>query len=122
MNAHAFNIEALTPAEAEAVAGALCLIADGLTVTAARPGFRPLVKRRVDDTIQHLIAVSDWLSGDADLEPENDDEPYLGWGERGPRGIEPDHDRESDAGDEPEIENEHGGDVQDECHDPCEGL
>lgn len=105
MNAHTpLPIETLTPVEADGIASVLRMIADALTLTASQPGYRPLVKRRIDDTVQQLIEVSDWLSGDADLEPDNDDEPSLGWAsDRGPTAWDSTDDREQDVGDEAEA-------------------
>ncbi|WP_375460008.1 hypothetical protein [uncultured Enterovirga sp.] len=61
-----------------------------------------LLKREaLEAHVERLIALLDMLDGDVDLEPDNDDEPSLGW----PEGVAAKtwtslDDREQDAGDE----------------------
>jgi hypothetical protein len=69
----------------------------------------------IGTTIERLIAALDTLDGDENLEATGDDEQSHGWtGEgRGTVGL----DNTACHDDEREVENEHGGDIQDEPHD-----
>ncbi len=37
------------------------------------------LRKRTEAAIEALVAMLDELDGDPDLEPDNDDEPWLGW-------------------------------------------
>ncbi|MGU3665050.1 hypothetical protein ACLBX9_12790 [Methylobacterium sp. A49B] len=86
------------------------------------------LRRRIADRIEADLALLDALDGDPDSEPSlGAPEPVIGSGfGLGPRVLTDQErwaegsadDREQDAGDEREEENEHGGDIQDEPHDP----
>lgn len=39
---------------------------------------QPGTRRRIEQTIERLISMLDFIDGDPDLEPDNDDEPSLG--------------------------------------------
>lgn len=41
---------------------------------------RPTIRQQAEDAIERLIALLDELDGDADLEPNGDLEPSLGFG------------------------------------------
>lgn len=64
-------------------------------------------RARIEREIDRLIELLDVIDGDLDLEPS------LGWPEDGP-----DHLAENVTQDDREEEDEHGGDVVDEPHDP----
>lgn len=67
-----------------------------------------LAKRaRIEREIDRLIELLDAIDGDLDLEP------HLGWPEVGPDEI-----AMESSHDDREEEDEHGGDVVDEPHDP----
>ena len=83
--------------------------------------WRKSVERRLNellDAAMALITELDLMEVDPDLEETGDDEPTLGWtGEgRGTTGLDMNvcHD------DEREVEDENGGDIQDEPHDDNE--
>ncbi|TGP27369.1 hypothetical protein EN875_034070 [Mesorhizobium sp. M2D.F.Ca.ET.232.01.1.1] len=68
------------------------------------------------DKATALITALDVMEADSeDLEDGADAEPWLGWGERGPRFMSswPDDGRGSPH-DDRELEDEHGGDINDE--------
>lgn len=68
------------------------------------------------DKATALITALDCMEADSeDLEDGADAEPWLGWGERGPRFMAswPDDGRGSPH-DDRELEDEHGGDINDE--------
>lgn len=58
----------------------------------------PKDRLQLSTTIEQLINMLDDLGPDADLEPDLDGEPWLGWTERG-QGASDDDDREADAAD-----------------------
>lgn len=94
----------LDPITADAVASVLRMVTNQLNLTAAKPDYAPLVRRRLRDAVGHLIELCDALDGDCDLEATNDDEPSLGWAsDRGPTAWDSTDDRERDVGDEPEA-------------------
>lgn len=63
------------------------------------------LRSRVEGAIAALIDLVDSLDPDPDLEPDNDDEPSLGWCDGKCEGRYGDTDeREADAGDECEID------------------
>lgn len=73
----------------------------------------PALRRRLEATVEQLIALLDEVDGDTDLEPNNDNEPMLGWVDRGPYAWEATDDREAedehdeDGGDrEPDVDDE----------------
>lgn len=70
----------------------------------------PMARRQIEDTIERLLALLDQADGDADLEPDNDDEPSLGWTYRFDGApVSP----AADGGDDRELEDENdedGGD------------
>lgn len=68
------------------------------------------VRRHIEGEIERLIAMLDLLDTDPDLEPDNDNEPWLGW----PEGIGVPKEC-SASGDDREVEDEN-----DEESDPCE--
>ncbi|RUV41056.1 MAG: hypothetical protein EOQ55_00560 [Mesorhizobium sp.] len=69
---------------------------DFLPLTVAR-------RRRIERTIDALLALLDEADGEPDLESTGDEEPYLaGW---------------SGTNEDLEGENEHGGNILDEPHD-----
>lgn len=45
------------------------------------------LRRRMEAAIDSMLALLDELDGDPDLEPDNDDEPSLGWPANGPRAL-----------------------------------
>ena len=67
---------------------------------------RPTIRQQAEDAIERLIALLDELDGDADLEPNGDLEPSLGFGialNRFGRWHYVTDDREgNDASDEPD--------------------
>jgi hypothetical protein len=44
----------------------------------------PQTRRSIEDAIERLVALLDQFDGEPDFEPANDDEPSIGWVERGP--------------------------------------
>lgn len=54
------------------------------------------LRRRTESAIDALLALLDELDSDPDLEPDNDDEPALGWPQDGPQSLcqDPGDDRE----------------------------
>lgn len=64
-------------------------------------------RARIEHEIDRLIELLDEIDGDLDLEPS------LGWPEAGPDELPTDF-----SHDDREEEDEHGGDVADEPHDP----
>lgn len=65
----------------------------------------PRLRRRMEAAIETLLATLDALDGDTDFEPANDDEPNLGWNDRGLHGDN--DDREADDDDrEPDVDDE----------------
>ena len=46
--------------------------------------FDPTVRRSIEDEIERLISLLDFLSPDPDLEDCADGEPWLSWPEEGP--------------------------------------
>ena len=86
------------------------------------------LRRRIADRIEADLALLDALDGDPDVEPSlGAPEPIItsGWGRDRCQHSDQAHwaaggtdEREDDAGDNREEENEHGGDIQDEPHDP----
>lgn len=72
----------------------------------------PALRRRLEQTIEHLIALLDSYDGDTDTEESGDSEPSLGWplqgitalrdGSYDDREAEPEHD-EDGADDEPTM-------------------
>jgi hypothetical protein len=71
----------------------------------------PALRREIEATVEHLIAMLDRFDGDENVEDGGDNEPSLGWTEReaGSPRYHPCDDREE--------EDEHGGDILDERHD-----
>jgi hypothetical protein len=69
----------------------------------------PAMRKRLEATIESLIALMDEIAGDPDLEETGDDEESLGWTERGPGSLGSDggDDREADDSDD-----EDGGDSE----------
>ena len=86
------------------------------------------LRRRIADRIEADLALLDALDGDPDAEPSlGAPEPIIpvGYGHVRCAATDQAHwadgaadDREQDAGDEREEEDEHGGDILDEPHDP----
>lgn len=118
------------PATVAAVPGRGSTIKDGTVTmnstnnTTAAPAAASRKRRReVEAHIESLIDLLDTMDGDPDFEDGGDLEPDLGAAERHPGifwGIDGGHTQERWAdgiNDGREIENEHGGDVQDEPHD-----
>lgn len=72
----------------------------------------PMQRASLEAKIEELIALLDLLDGDADLEPDNDNEPSLGWSDMESRyGCQADPHGEDDR--ELEDENdEDGGDTE----------
>ncbi|TGP33336.1 MULTISPECIES: hypothetical protein [unclassified Mesorhizobium] len=68
------------------------------------------------DKATALITALDVMEADSeDLEDGADAEPWLGWGERGPRGtVAWQGDKRGSMDDDRELEDEHGGDIIDE--------
>jgi hypothetical protein len=77
----------------------------------------PPARRIIEDAIERLLAMLDEMEPDPDYEPENDDEPSLGWPEDRPGSGEGRRLAATACPDECEVEDEHGGDIQDEPHD-----
>lgn len=71
----------------------------------------PMLRKQIEATMEHLVAILDRFDGDENLEDGVDGEPSLGWAEMEARypHYHPCDDREE--------ENEHGGDILDEPHD-----
>jgi hypothetical protein len=74
----------------------------------------PSLRARIENTIDHLVALLDTLDGDSDFEPANDDEPSFGWsysfdGAPLPSAADRGDDRELDPADD-----EDGGDLEPE--------
>jgi hypothetical protein len=77
--------------------------------------WRKAIEARLNELLDQsfaLITALDMMEVDPDFELTGDEEPSLGWGERGPSTIS--HDA---ANDDREAEDEHGGDILDEPHD-----
>ncbi|MGX5800237.1 hypothetical protein ACWGS9_03240 [Bradyrhizobium sp. Arg314] len=73
------------------------------------------------DKATALITALDLMEIDCDLEDGADAEPWLGWGERGPKTLSSVFlDGRGSAYDDRELEDEHGGDINDEPHDSDE--
>ncbi|RWL45275.1 MAG: hypothetical protein EOR60_15125 [Mesorhizobium sp.] len=67
------------------------------------------------DRATALITALDLMEIDCDLEDGADAEPSVGWGERGPRGpVAWQVDKRGSMDDDRELEDEHGGDINDE--------
>ena len=49
------------------------------SVAAHRAAMSPDLRRSIEATIEALIELLDFADGDADLEPDADGEPSLGW-------------------------------------------
>jgi hypothetical protein len=63
----------------------------------------PGMRKRLEATVESLIALLDEIAGDPDLEEAGDEEPSLGWPERGPAALwkdVPQDDREADDSDD----------------------
>lgn len=77
----------------------------------------PMQRASLEAKIEELIGLLDLLDGDADLEPDSDSEPSLGWPEAGAAGLAPvlEHDdRElEDENDEDGADTEPNGDEAD---------
>lgn len=71
----------------------------------------PSLRREIEATVEHLIAILDRFDGDENVEDAGDYEPSLGWTEREASCL---HYRSCD---DREEENEHGGNILDEPHD-----
>ncbi|TIV39592.1 MAG: hypothetical protein E5V99_04365 [Mesorhizobium sp.] len=72
------------------------------------------------DRATALITALDLMEADCDLEDGADAEPWLGWGERGPGSVVPWNDGRGSPHDDRELEDEHGGDINDEPQDDDE--
>ncbi|MCH4560329.1 hypothetical protein [Mesorhizobium jarvisii] len=79
----------------------------------------PLTDRKaIAASIEQLIDMLDAMSPDPDLEDGADNEPSLGWTDRGPQATSNVFlDGRGSAYDDREEENEHGGDILDQPHD-----
>lgn len=103
MSTYTVNLPA---APAVPLAGILQFGEDGVLRVAMRPDDR----RAIAGAVDRLIALLDALDGDADLEPDSDDEPSLGWTYSfAGVPVSP----AAEAGDDREMEDEHdedGGD------------
>ncbi|MCJ2056666.1 hypothetical protein MKL09_08870 [Methylobacterium sp. J-048] len=100
----------------------------GIPVTAAE------LRRRIEDRIEADLELLEALDGDPEAEPSLGATEALAlcgpaaadlkarqrhdWDDQTYWGRSSATDGERDAGEEPEEENEHGGDIQDEPHDP----
>lgn len=71
----------------------------------------PALRREIEATVEHLIAILDRFDGDENVEDAGDNEPSLGWTEMEARFPH------YHPGDDREEENEHGGNILDEPHD-----
>lgn len=90
------------------------------TIREASARDRQRLRKSIERRIEADLAFLDALHGDPDFEDTGDDEPSLcGVGNHVLQGFQTagGDDTEEDAGDLPEVENEHGGDVQDQPHD-----
>ncbi|RWE12434.1 MAG: hypothetical protein EOS61_14925 [Mesorhizobium sp.] len=86
--------------------------------------WRQAIEKQLNDLFDRattLITALDLMEADCDLEDGADAEPWLGWGERGPRTVSPEFlDGRGSAHDDRELEDEHGGDINDEPQDDDE--
>ncbi|WP_290774395.1 hypothetical protein [Hoeflea sp.] len=68
----------------------------------------PALRRRMEQTVEHLIALLDTYDGDPDAESTGDDEPWLGWPQQGIAALL------STSGDDRELEDENDEDGADD--------
>lgn len=73
----------------------------------------PRLRKRIEQVIEHLVSILDQFDGDENLEDGGDDEPSLGWTERGPDACL------SAPSDDREVEDENDEDGAD--HEPTLG-
>ncbi|TGP50425.1 hypothetical protein EN873_24990 [bacterium M00.F.Ca.ET.230.01.1.1] len=80
--------------------------------------WRQAIEAQLNDLFDRataLITALDLMESDCDLEDGADAEPWLGWGERGPHATFAWYDdKRGSMDDDRELEDEHGGDVNDE--------
>lgn len=80
--------------------------------------WRQAIEAQLNDLLDRamsLIDALDCMEADCDLEDGADAEPWLGWSERGPSAIMPwNDDLRASPHDDRELEDEHGGDINDE--------
>lgn len=57
----------------------------------------PDIRRQIEDQIEFLLDLLDFADPDADLEPDADGEPWLGWPDGRGHHLNPGDDREDDA-------------------------
>lgn len=77
--------------------------------------WRKAIEARLNELLDQsfaLITALDMMEVDPDFELTGDEEPSLGWTDRGPQATAKDA-----ANDDREDEDEHGGDILDEPHD-----
>jgi len=75
-----------------------------------RTAIRTFCRSELEAHIDDMIAILDTLDGDPDFEPENDNEPSLGWPAYGPGALAPVFEH-----DDREVEDENdedGGDTE----------
>ncbi len=81
--------------------------------------FTPDLRKRMEQTVEHLIWLLDTFDDDPDLEENGDHEPNLGFGNTtglGALGFDPGDDRELDLADD-----EDGGDAEPDVDDEPNG-
>ena len=77
-------------------------------------------RRSLAGSIEALIDMLDDLSPDCDLEDGVDAEPWLGWGGKGLPTVSWPQDGRGSMYDDRELEDEDGGDINDQPHDDTE--
>ena len=85
--------------------------------------WRQSVEKRLNDLLDRamsLITALDLMEADVDLEDGADGEPWLGWGGRGLPTVSWPNDGRGSMDDDRELEDEDGGDINDERQDDDE--
>ncbi|MDX8457905.1 hypothetical protein [Mesorhizobium humile] len=93
----------------------------GIPAGADPRSWRQAIEQQLNDPFDRataLITALDVMEADCDLEDGADAAPWLGWGERGPKSVSSVFtDGRGSSHCDRELEDEHGGDIQDEPHD-----
>ena len=76
--------------------------------------WRQSVEKRLNDLLDRVMSLITALDLMEDLA---DDEPWLGWGGKGLPTVSWPNDGRGSMDDDRELEDEHGGDINDEPHD-----
>jgi hypothetical protein len=85
--------------------------------------WRQAVEAQLNDLLDRataLITALDLMEADCDLEDGADAEPWLGWGGKGLPTVSWPQDGRGSMHDDRELEDEDGGDINDQPHDDTE--